>query len=257
MASCIKIALLMACLLGLTCLVQAADYPLGKGGASAARQPHSDNNEAMNEQDIPRLFEAVMSGNLSAVRTLVQKGSNVNQSINGVTPLCFAIEHPDITRFLIEKGADVNVPFTINDLNDPQMRITVLVTISWMMNPDIINLAFRHGLTQASAEIMWSTFITVGMDANLPGSKEAAFMESMRLMLEKGANVNAKGFGGATPLMMAVKAGSANLARMLIDRRADVNAKDDQGRSALTIAKMWGKNRQQLIDMLVRAGAGQ
>ena len=255
MANCIKIVLLMSWALSLVCMVQAANYPLDKSGASTARQPRSENNDAMDQNDIPPLFEAVMSGNLSAVRALAEKGSNVNQSINGATPLCFAAEHPDITRYLVEKGADVNAPFAIN--NDPKMQITALVTMSWMMRPDIIALVFRHGLTQASTEIMWSTFISVGMFANLSGSKEAALMESMRLMLEKGANVNAKGLGGATPLMMTVQAGSVNLARMLIDRRTDVNAKDDKGRSALTIAKMSGKNRQQLIDMLVRAGAEQ
>jgi ankyrin repeat protein len=253
MANCVKIVLLMACVLGLACMVQAADYPSGKGGVSSARQPRSDDNEATDEENIPPLFQAVMSGNVSTVRALVEKGSNVNQSINGATPLCFAVGRPDITRYLIEKGADVNAPFTIND---PQMRITSLVSVSWMMNPDIVNLVFRHGLTQTSMEIMWSTFITLGMVANLSGS-EATFMESMRLMLEKGANVNAKGLGGATPLMMAVQAGSVKIARMLIDRRADVNAKDDQGRSALTIAKTSGTKGQQLIDMLVRAGARQ
>jgi ankyrin repeat protein len=59
-------------------------------------------------------------------------------------------------------------------------------------------------------------------------------LDSMRLLLEKGAGVNTKNDAGATALMWAAD----NLAktRLLVEHGADVNAKSDVGRTALMIA---------------------
>ncbi|HYM10292.1 MAG TPA: ankyrin repeat domain-containing protein [Bryobacterales bacterium] len=57
---------------------------------------------------------------------------------------------------------------------------------------------------------------------------------SMRLLLEKGADPNARNDGGATALMWA--ADDAEKTRLLIERGADVNAKSEDGRTPLLIA---------------------
>ena len=64
----------------------------------------------------------------------------------------------------------------------------------------------------------------------------AAFgsLETMRLLIDKGADVNARSAAGATALMWA----ATDLAkvRLLIERGADVNALSDSGRTALHLA---------------------
>jgi ankyrin repeat protein len=237
MINCVKIILLIVCTLGLTCMTQAAEDPSGKGSGSTARKP--------------ALFDAAMSGKVAAVRALVEKGADVNQSVNGFTPLCFALQ-PDVILYLIERGADVNAPFAIDD---PRMRHQYLVTVVWMTRPDIVALAFRHGLTQTSMDKMWFIFIS-WLRIGIISTSEQQLMESTRLMLEHGADVSAKGIEGETPLMSAVRVGSVEITKLLIEQRADLFAKDDAGRSILTIAKMSSrKNTQELIDMLLQAGA--
>lgn len=65
-------------------------------------------------------------------------------------------------------------------------------------------------------------------------------IETMRLILDNGANVNAKTHGGMTALMSAV----SDLAkvRLLVERGADVNTATATGRTALQLAAMGGSS---------------
>jgi len=59
-------------------------------------------------------------------------------------------------------------------------------------------------------------------------------IKAMRLLLEKGVDVNQKNWlSGETALHIAVKNHAPELIKMLIDKGADVNSKDFQGRTAL------------------------
>ena len=65
--------------------------------------------------------------------------------------------------------------------------------------------------------------------AKLDGSEIVAAAASndnatLRLLLDKGASVNAKDPGGMTPLILATMNGNTKLAETLIARGADVNA---------------------------------
>ncbi|MHC4646915.1 MAG: ankyrin repeat domain-containing protein [Planctomycetota bacterium] len=58
----------------------------------------------------------------------------------------------------------------------------------------------------------------------------------VKVLLEKGADVNAKDTKGITPLVRAAAGGYETIVKMLIDRGADVNATADDGRRALYVA---------------------
>ena len=58
--------------------------------------------------------------------------------------------------------------------------------------------------------------------------------ESVRMLLDSGANVNVRNDAGATPLMWAVN--SLEKTRLLLDRGADLNARSEDSRTALLIA---------------------
>ena len=87
-----------------------------------------------------------------------------------------------------------------------------------------------------------------------PLMQAAAFgsIEAMRLLLDKGADVNAKSSAGATALMWAV----TDLAkvRLLVDRGADVNAVSESGRTALHVAAM-SDNSAPIVQLLRSRGA--
>ncbi len=60
--------------------------------------------------------------------------------------------------------------------------------------------------------------------------------ELAKLLMNKGAEVNAKSNTGWTPLMYAAYTGQIAIGKLLIENGADVNAKTREGQTALSIA---------------------
>lgn len=78
--------------------------------------------------------------------------------------------------------------------------------------------------------------------------------ETVKALLAKGADVNAKSPYGATGLFFAADRGNLEIAKILIDRGADVNVKDTfYGATALTWAAQ--KKRADVIRLLLDKGA--
>jgi cytochrome c551/c552 len=73
------------------------------------------------------------------------------------------------------------------------------------------------------------------------------------LLLDRGADVNAKGRNNATALMYAAKSGNIELVKLLLDREADINAKDGDTVTALMYAANSGNI--ELVKMLLDKGA--
>ncbi|KAI0266900.1 ankyrin repeat protein, partial [Russula aff. rugulosa BPL654] len=57
-----------------------------------------------------------------------------------------------------------------------------------------------------------------------------------RLLLEHGADVNAQGLNGWTPLHRASYFGALEVVHLLLEHGADVEAKDNYGKTALQVA---------------------
>jgi len=83
-----------------------------------------------------------------------------------------------------------------------------------------------------------------GADANRPGAAGATALmwavpnpDKVRLLLDRGANVNARSDTGRTALLVAAAfPGTADLLRLLLDRGADLRAQDRTGATALAFA---------------------
>ena len=79
------------------------------------------------------------------------------------------------------------------------------------------------------------------MDAKGGGDDSTALMfacekghvEAARLLLEKGAAVDAQDENGVTPLMTACEEGHVEVARLLLEKGADRTLADKEGRTAL------------------------
>ena len=74
-------------------------------------------------------------------------------------------------------------------------------------------------------------------------------------LIKAGADVNAAGKNGITPLMLAAYASEAGIAKLLIDAGANVNAKNDDGDTALTMDGANWKDDPAVTDLLIKAGA--
>jgi ankyrin repeat protein len=85
------------------------------------------------------------------------------------------------------------------------------------------------------------------------GAAVRGHTESVRALLEKGADVNAKGNTGRTALMEAALEGYTDTVRTLLEKGADVNAKDNMGWTPLFWAAF--SRRTDTVRALLEKGA--
>ncbi len=86
------------------------------------------------------------------------------------------------------------------------------------------------------------------MDAAKKGN-----IEAVKQHLTSGADVNAKGIGGMTPLHRAAREGHKEVSELLITNSADVNAKDKRGRTPLHRAAREG--HKEVAELLITKDA--
>jgi serine/threonine protein kinase/ankyrin repeat protein len=78
-------------------------------------------------------------------------------------------------------------------------------------------------------------------------------IDTMRLLLERGADVNAMGHNGRTALWLAAKKGYSDIIELLLDAGANVNQSDRSGRTALMEATQEG--HRDAVKLLLDRGA--
>ena len=92
--------------------------------------------------------------------------------------------------------------------------------------------------------------LTALMDAVSQGNVEAT-----KLLLDRGADVNAMDSYGNTALILAARSLRSDLVRMLIDSGADVNQKDNVGNTPLIdTARYAGESTLEVIEILIAEG---
>jgi ankyrin repeat protein len=79
------------------------------------------------------------------------------------------------------------------------------------------------------------------------------YIDMVRLLIDKGANVNTASSQGITPLDEAAMRGQKDAIDLLVAKGADMNARDEKGDTALLWALMMGRNDAAVA--LVNAGA--
>jgi len=183
------------------------------------------------------LIEAADGGQREVAELLRAHGANVNAARgNGITALILAAARGDdpLSESLLAAGADVNA-------SGPGGTTALLEATDG-----------GHGTTaamllQAGADPSPSVLTRGGISVlGLAAARGDA--EIVGLLLQAGADVNARGPQRDTPLILAFEEGNVEVARLLIDAGADVNAVGNRGQSPLTLAA--GSGRQELLDLL-------
>jgi len=176
-----------------------------------------------------KLLEAVFSKNLQAAESLVKNGADLNikeKYYNGETAIFMATRfcYEPIVRMLIERGADVNVK---NNSGETPLSVAL---VSGKINKLYLRIAML--LIENGADSKERDHYLSMAAANNHG-------EIVRLLIERGADVNAVNFGESI-LCSALKMGHLDVARILIEKGAHVNMKTKEGETPLLIASAKG-----------------
>ncbi|MEE9910523.1 MAG: ankyrin repeat domain-containing protein [Deltaproteobacteria bacterium] len=193
------------------------------------------------------LIYAVMGQKTPVVKVLLSSGARVtDQYDDGKSALMMAVHDgsTDIARLLISHKADVNAA-------DPN-QMTALMMACEKGNAELVEALLKAGADIHRKSKYGDTALGKAIAGHhLPVVKilvkkggyvdrqEALFsavmngnLEIVRLLLTKDADVNRRGFGGGTLLMLAVDK-NLPLVKFLMARGADVQMKDDEGETAL------------------------
>ncbi|CAM0874120.1 unnamed protein product [Alopecurus aequalis] len=169
------------------------------------------------------LVLAATFGHTATAAYLLERGAGPRApDSDGETPLHWAAYNGDreLAMLLLYKGADVGAA---------NPRGTPLHVAAARAHSDVVGVLLRHG---ADPNKVASCVFTPLVSSLAGGS-----LECMKLLIQAGANVNAGGFSGATPLFLACsRRGTAPLVKCLLEAGADPNASDELGRLPIEIA---------------------
>lgn len=170
------------------------------------------------------LMSCANTGIVQAVSDLLQHGANVNASENreGQTALMWATaeRHPQVVKVLVDAGANVNARSKL--IPEPE--------------PYIIESAPGETVFGANYPKTIRFAKTSGGFTALDFAAQQGDLESAKILVEAGADINAPHpeHGGA--LIIAIASGHEDLSRYLVEQGADVTIKDAWGITPLHYA---------------------
>ncbi len=188
------------------------------------------------------LSVAVFNGHLALAELLIERGADVNAPLShGTTALHIAVEKGFIrlAELLVERNADLTA------LN-PQMRAPLAEAVVHELVPMIEMLIDR------GAEI------TPGINGGDRPLWLTVYRhdhtEIARLLLSRGGDPNATSWYRTTILHTAASRGNLGSVELLLEYGADINARDHRGRTPLDHVGERTANRSQMIELLRQHG---
>lgn len=186
-----------------------------------------------NDYRMTPLILAIKNRSNPVVEALLERGADPNATLwNGVTPLMIAANtgNIEVVKSLLAHKADINV-------GEPRRGQTALMWAIYFGHPGVAKVLIEQG-------------------ADITARSKKLDMDGFSPMVLEGyynANVEVTPRGGYTPLMFAARVGDLDTARLLLDLGANVNEVHDEEGSALVIAA--AKGYEDLAIYLLEQGA--
>jgi ankyrin repeat protein len=186
----------------------------------------ADPNAPLTRSGDTALMIASRTGKVDAVRVLLDRGAEVNaqETWGGTSALMWAVseKHPDVAKLLLERGADVNA------------RSYYVPSASGRGFEGTTPVAQKPGKEFEEFASGWLTPLMFAAREN--------GLESARLLVKAGADLDAQSGDGKDALSLALFDGSYDVADFLIDSHANVNQKDAQRFTPL----FWAGDRRNM-----------
>lgn len=220
------------------------------------------------------IFDAIGNGNLKGVKTIVEKDSKILKSQNqrGLYPLHVAASSgkPEITEYLIAKGADLNArdnrkrtALLLAAVAGQEKTAKILISkgadVNLSMNngwsplhfaasrgfPRIVGMLIDNDAEIDTKDSRGTTPLYWAVDSN---QEEAALV-----LVKKGANVIEPSNSGDTPIQIAVENGFFKVVDLMLNKTGALNFRNpDTGRSLLHYAAINGY--KNIIELLINKG---
>lgn len=198
------------------------------------------------------LFEAIRSGDLTAVKSLVSSDASLASAKNdvGVSVVLTAVYmgRAEIRDFLIASGSVLGLPEAAAVGNLARVReliennhadansfspdgFPVVALAAFLGHLEVVEYLAAHG-----ADI--NVAATNGSGYNsLTGAVTSGHTGVVQWLLEHGANVNYRYSAGYSPLLAAAANGRLDIAKLLLAHGADPHATTNDGKSGLDLAR--------------------
>jgi uncharacterized protein len=189
------------------------------------------------------LMMAAQYGDLPLVSLLVRRGANVDQQRKHLTPITFAARRKasDIVSFLRDQGATESIVTWLyfgdrkrvkqeleRDPTQARLRdeeeTPILHHAVEALQPELVVLLLDHGAKVSDVDPNGESPLHRCADIRQAPQVPAANMAS--LLLDRGADPNARNWDDVTPLHQAVRARNLAVVEVLLERGADPNARD-------------------------------
>lgn len=194
------------------------------------------------------LRDAVRANDRAKVELLIKQGADLEARDEiGNTPLITAAFYADagIIEDLLKAGANINAA------NKP--GATALMRAAAF--PEKAKLLILHNADVKARSAL-------GNDALILAARNRNSLATLKMLLDRGVDVNGTNVFGATPLMTAVASGDLAAVNLLLDRGAKIDARPNMdtdgfilggGRTPLMCAAYQGN--EEMIKLLLKRGA--
>ncbi|KAF5601075.1 ankyrin 1 [Fusarium pseudocircinatum] len=170
-------------------------------------------------KDITPLMSAVLGNQAAIAKTFIDAGADMN-AVSGAennkwNAAHFAYDLPDCMKVLVEAGADINALGPDG---------TPFYLAAYFNQTKVVELLLEHK-PDLETKCPEGDFTDAGYTPLLCAAS-CGYNELLRLLLEAGANIEAKTPKGGTPLILAVATNQEESVKILLEYNLDIDARD-------------------------------
>jgi uncharacterized protein len=202
------------------------------------------------------IFEIVKNGSLAGLYLLIYAGEDVNQALAeddeandmkaGSTPIFYsAVFNPnsEITRTLLQKGADVNVHDRIGD------TLLMKVLKQERTNKSVFSILLDYGADVHARDAEGYTPLMLAV-------KNHKSPEIVEKLVLSGSNISSRTINGDTAIILAVKeTHDPRIITILAKAGADIDSKMTDGSGSTLLFAAIYENKKEMLKSLLNNGA--